>query len=452
MLIPIRARLTLAFAIVMAVVLAATGIVLYIRFKRDFDIALNDRLLERATSVHQDLGADTQRLRQTALVGSEESFVQIEFPDGALVSSTPLTGAGPLIARSEIVGAQGPRYSVTDVPTRNGAIEARTVALATRNGTVIIVGSSLEERSSALQRFVILLAAGGVVTFALATLIAWLLARAALRPVERMRSETAAISTSEPGRRIPVPETGDELDRLAHTLNEMLERIEKSFERERRFVDDASHELRTPLGILRTELELALRRSRTKEELEQALRSAAQESDRLNRLANDLLVLARSDRGKLHVRREPVNGEQLLAEVVAEFSAPSTQAGVRLQARFANGTELEADGTRLRQALGNLVDNAIRHSQRGDTVGISMTVDGGRARIEVTDQGEGFPEEFLARAFDPFTRAESSRTRKKGGTGLGLSIVKAIAEAHNGTVSAENLPAGGARVQMELPA
>lgn len=172
---------------------------------------------------------------------------------------------------------------------------------------------------------------GGGGALLIATAIGWWVAGAALRPVERMRHEAAAISADEPGRRLPIPDTEDEIARLGTTLNQMLERLEQMLERERRFVDDASHELRTPLGILRTELELALRRARSRKDLEAALRSAAEESERLTTLAEDLLVLARSDRGRLPVRKENVDVARLADEAVTRFDTRAQLGGVRIE-------------------------------------------------------------------------------------------------------------------------
>jgi signal transduction histidine kinase len=260
-----------------------------------------------------------------------------------------------------------------------------------------------------------------------------------------MRRRASAVSATAPGR-LPVPPSRDEISRLATTLNEMLERLETSFEHERRFVADASHELRTPLALLRTEIEVTLRRPRSAAELETTLRSAAEETERLSRLAEDLLLIARADSGSLPIRREPVAAEDVLARVAARYAGAGSQAGRSVVAEE-TGVVLEADPDRLVQALGNLVDNALAHG--AGSVTLFAYERGDAVELHVADDGKGFPDEFLPRAFDRFSRADEARGR--GGTGLGLSIVDLIATAHGGSAGASNRSGGGADVWVSLP-
>jgi len=178
-----------------------------------------------------------------------------------------------------------------------------------------------------------------------------------------MRRRAAAITASTPGSRLPVPGSHDEVSRLAETLNDMLGRLEAAFEHERRFLADASHELRTPLALLRTELELALRRPRSREELEQALRSAAEETERLTRLAEDLLLIARSDQGSLPIRRERLSARGVLTDVADRFAGRAAELGRTLAVEPGEDAALDADPARLEQAIGNLVDNALTHGR-----------------------------------------------------------------------------------------
>jgi signal transduction histidine kinase len=242
-----------------------------------------------------------------------------------------------------------------------------------------------------------------------------------------------------------VPRADDEISRLALTLNDMLARLRASFEHERRFVAHASHELRTPLALLRTELELALRRPRTPAELEAALRSAAEETIRLSRLADDLLLIARAEQGSLPIRRHELEVDTLLAGVAARFRSRAQQLG-RAISTTATGEHVQADGDRLDQALSNLVENALAHGE-GDVRLHAVSRDG-VVELHVTDGGSGFPAAFLDRAFDRFSRADNARGR--GGAGLGLSIVGLIAEAHGGRAVAAN-GGDGADVWLELP-
>ncbi len=227
----------------------------------------------------------------------------------------------------------------------------------------------------------------------------------------------------------------------------MLGRLEAALERERSFVAEASHELRTPLALLQAELELALSRPRTATELEQVVRSASFETDRLVRLAEDLLVLARADGGRLPLLRTDVSVPDLLAAVVRRFGARAEQAGRALAFETPEPLVVQADALRLEQALGNLVENALRHG--GGAVRLVARRGPGRVELHVEDEGPGFPPEFLPRAFERFRRAETSRAAP--GAGLGLPIAQVVAEAHGGSAHAANRPDGGADVWLSLP-
>jgi signal transduction histidine kinase len=275
---------------------------------------------------------------------------------------------------------------------------------------------------------------------------AWLLARAALLPVERMQREAETISGADPARRLSPPAVDDEIARLAATLNSMLDRIQDSFERERRFVDNASHELRTPVSILKAELDLALSRARTPDELEAALRSASEETDHLARLAEDLLVLSRAHGGRLSVRRAPVSLHELLEGLARHFGPRATAEGVRIEV-VAPLERVEVDAVRVRQALDDLLDNALRHTGAGGAIRLWAERSGVTLRLGVEDSGTGFAPGFLPFAFDAFARDGEGHDE---GAGLGLAIVHAIAEAHGGTAEAANRPDGGAVVTMVL--
>jgi len=310
---------------------------------------------------------------------------------------------------------------------------------------VVVVGSSLQDRADQLLQLGVTLAIVTPIAVILIAIAGWLLAGAALRPVERMRREAAAISTSDPESRLTLPPANDEIRRLGTTLNEMLDRVQASVERERRFVDDASHELRTPLSIAEAALDLALARPRTPDELDAAIRSASAETDHLVRLAEDLLVLARAHDGRLPVRGEPTDLRALLDTIAERHQPAAVSAGVELSVD-APAVDVCVDVARLRQALDDLLDNALRHVPGGGRVCVTGVVDGGAIHVDVEDSGVGFSDDVLSRAFDPFVRGRAENDRE--GSGLGLAIVRVIAEGHGGSVEAENLPSGGARVSM----
>jgi len=310
-----------------------------------------------------------------------------------------------------------------------------------------VVGAGADDRNSALAGLAIMLAIGGPVALLLASLAGYGVASAALAPVEQMRRRADEITEHERGERLPVGTTEDEIARLGTTLNRMLARLERSFERERAFVADASHELRTPLAILKTELELALRGERTPEQLVAALESAAEETDRLAELAEALLVIARADAGKLQLATTEVRAAELLQGVSLRFASRMEASGRTLVVDDPGDAEFEADPRRLEQALGNLVENALQHG--AGVIHLSAQADDGHVLLRVRDEGPGFPPEFIAVAFERFARADHARGRR--GSGLGLSIVQVIARAHGGDAHAANGPGGGAELSIDLP-
>jgi signal transduction histidine kinase len=312
---------------------------------------------------------------------------------------------------------------------------------------VLVVGITREDRAETLRSLRRELLIAGPIALLLATLAGYALAGLSLRPVESMRRRAAAISAERPGERLPVPQTRDEVERLGETLNEMLARLEAALERERTFVADAGHELRTPLALLRTELELALRHGDSADELREALRRSSEEVDRLAQLAESLLLIARSDEGHLALQLEELDPAELLASIVTRFEWRATAAGRPVSASAAPGLRLRGDRIRLEQALGNLVENALRHGE--GEVSLTAVAVAGTIQLHVRDEGCGFPPDFIAEAFTRFARPDQGRAR--GGSGLGLSIVRTIAEAHAGSADAQNLAGGGTDVWISLP-
>jgi two-component system OmpR family sensor kinase len=438
----IRTRLTVLFAGLAALVLAIAGTGLVLAFRAASWSTVDEGLRNRFEAIAADPAAGVR-----ALPPSDEEFAQYLRPDGSLVTTTGPTER--LLPPSVTDSLRGMRISSEWVWTVEELVPVSVLAAPVADGGIVMVAVDVEDQQDAISRLVAILAVGGPVLLAALALVGWLLAGRALRPVERLREEAAAISTIEPARRLPVPDTGDELQRLAETLNGMLDRLHEALDRERRFLDEASHELRTPLAVLTAEVELALREPREREELEAALRSIEQEADRLGRLTQDLLVLARSDRGRLPVHPAEADVDELLDRVAGEFAQRAESAGVRLRVD-GDGARARVDVDRIRQALENLVDNALRHASAGDEIELRARRDAEGLHLAVRDMGPGFPERLLPRAFERFARDDERRNGD--GAGLGLAIVRAVAEAHGGKAIAENLPTGGAEVSIDLPA
>ena len=450
--IPIRVRLVLGFSLLMALVLALIGTFVYARTSSDLDQQIARELDARMAGVIaivRDDGDDLGDPEQDPLGRVDsEGAVQVIGPAHEVADATSDDlKAAPLLDPTEISALIDGERDAIDVDSPDGRL--RVIAARSQDDGVryaIIVGASLQERDQALASLSRLLLIGGPIALLLSALAAYWVARAALGPVDAMRRRAAEISDDDPGQRLPVGPADDEISELATTLNSMLAGLEEAIERERRFVADASHELRTPLTILKAEIDLALEEGRSPSELRSALVSGGEEVDRLAQLADDLLVLARADEGRLPLHREQVPAADL-AEKVADGFKPHLD-GRRIAVSIEPDLLIDADPLRLEQALSNLIANAIRYGA-GD-----VEVDGRRAgaatMISVADRGPGFTADLLDHATVRFARGNGRRNA--AGAGLGLAIVESIASAHGGSVSVANRAGGGATVTITLPA
>ncbi len=438
----------------MAVVLAVIGIAVYLRFEANLDETFDQGLRSRADDVSaliQQRGGKLAAPGASVLVERGESFAQILGEDGTVLDASQLLRDEPLLTPARLARAMRGTLIVTRPNPFEPGEPARLLATPVRargDRLIVVVGAAADDRNSQLASLALLLAIGGPLALLLASLAGYGVAAAALRPVEAMRAKASEVTDEQPGERLPVGGANDEIARLGTTLNGMLARLEAAVQRERAFVADASHELRTPLAILKTEIELALRGERDATELRAALRSAAEETDRLAELADAMLVLARAEGdGALPLAKSTVGTAQLLEGIRMRFGARVLAAGRSLVVEADPPASVTADPRRLEQALGNLVENALRHG--AGVIHLSSSVHGATVWLHVHDEGPGFPPQLIATAFERFTRADHARAR--GGSGLGLAIVRTIARAHGGEAHACNDGEGGARVSIELP-
>jgi heavy metal sensor kinase len=445
--IPLRVRLALAFALAMAVVLAIVGSLLYVRLGNSLQEQVDDNIEQIALS-YRPLVRDGDL--DAAQISVEDGFMQVLGPDDRVVTFPPFDR--PLLTADEKQRAFSGPYFLTrgETPNLDGdPVRLRVETLQVDGQTVtLVVGATLEDREEALEGLVAQLLVVGPLALLLSSVGGYFLAGAALRPVEAMRRRAADISSDRADQRLPLPRANDEIHRLGETLNDMLGRLESGLARERRFVADASHELRTPLTSLRTELELALRRPRSQAELEDALRSAAEEVERVVRLAEDLLVLARADDGRLPLSTSNHFVREVLDAVAGRHDSQAALEGRSIEVSAPADWIFAGDRLRLDQALGNLVDNALRHGK--GAIRLEAIAEDATIAFRVSDEGAGFPPDFLPHAFERFSRADVARS--EAGAGLGLAIVDAVARAHGGSVGAENLPGGGAAITIRVPA
>jgi len=363
--------------------------------------------------------------------------------------------ATPLLSAAQVAQARhrGLVLTQADEDERERVLAAR---LAGHPGWVAVASVDLEAFDATIGDVTRGLVIGGAVLVVVAGLGSYGLARAALSPVERMRREVAALSehATRAGDQTPgfqVPRTRDEIAALAATMNQLLGRLHRALARQRALVADASHELRTPFAVLTGELELASRPGRSREELASAVEQARDEAARLARITEQLLFLARADEDRISPHRQPTDMRKLLTRSADQAARRAAERELSCDVRVPAGLIASLDPDRIREAVDDLVDNALRFAPPGTSIVLSARAAGRDLMVEVADDGPGFAAEFLPHAFERFRRPDSGRARSDGGAGLGLAIVGAIAQAHGGRATAGNRPGGGAQVRLELP-
>ena len=450
---PIRLRVALVFALTLAIAFALGGWLFLSQLSAATLRSTDSALAARLSQVSRDPEGETTPVAAITPGGPApgEYIVQMIDKSGRVRRASAHAGTASLLTAAELSQARRHEVALTrtidDQPLR--LLASR---LPEQDGWVGIVGVSLATSDGTLRQVAVGLLIGGTAFVILAGIGAYWLARAALAPVERLRREAAALSEDGTGATLRVPGTHDEIAALAGTMNHLLLRLRSALARQRAFVADASHELRTPFAVLHGELELAGRPGRSKEELSAAVASAAEEASRLTRITDDLLLLAKGDENKLSLQLERTDVTSLLARSAERAGARAKAAEVTCRVEAATGLIAIVDAGRIRQAVDNLVDNALRFAPPGTEVVICAEITAGSLVIEVSDSGPGFPAEFLPHAFERFRRPDQGRARSAGGAGLGLAIVQAIAVAHGGKAVAANRPEGGATVRLTLPA
>jgi signal transduction histidine kinase len=426
---PLRLRLVAGFAAAMLIVLTAAGAFVYLRVQYALDLRLNEDLSAQAAQLVDAVGTGA-----APAVSPGTSYQLLDVNNQVLAASPGLTGTSllrpdqtatalhrPLRAdRGDLFPIASHTLRLYAVPVHPGATpRAGTAAVA-------VLAVRRDQRDEALRELIAQLTLANLAALAVASLVGYRLARAALTPVERYRTEAARIAVGATGVRLAVPtDSHDEIARLGHTLNTMLAALETALDRERRFVNDASHELRTPLTLLSAELELALRRPRSTAELEQTVKAAAADTADLIRLADALLAVGvQPDQADA----DEVDLGRLVTDLVARYQVTAGDTGMAVHSQPSLILLVRGDATRLEQVVTNLLDNAVQHGAPPITASVDRTAD--VIRLTVHDHGLGMDPDFLPRAVERFSRADTARATP--GTGLGLSLVDAIVTAHHG--------------------
>jgi signal transduction histidine kinase len=439
----VRFRVTALATLAVLAVLVATSAALVATERRSLSNNLEETLAQRA----DELGAMvTGDQLPAALVDDEDTRAQVVTLDGRVLAATPSLlhaapiGPPPPPGRAQIV------RTARRLPAGDGAFRVLSRRIDGPHGPVVVhVAGALDD----VQQSARVLAGGLAVTIPTVTVVlavlVWMLVGRTLAPVEALRSQVASITGEDLRRRVPQPAGGDEIARLARTMNAMLERVEHATARQRRFVADASHELRSPLTRIRSELEVDLAHPDTTDPTA-GLRSALEEIGGLQRLVEDLLHLARSDAGAGVVRRQPVD----LDDIVLRESGRLRAAGrVKVDSSGVSAAQVVGDAEQLARAVRNLTDNAARYADQQVT--LTLTEVDHRAVLTVADDGPGIPPEQHRRVFERFTRLDQARSTTTGGAGLGLAITLDIVQRHHGTMSIDPRHEPGARFIVTLP-
>ena len=453
---PVRARVTAWYVLLLALILATLGSFLLLRLRADLVAEVDEGLGAQAAEVMADddglavisgrpvagLPPGETAAQLVSATGQVKERAGSAAPDQSMLTPAMLRRvlAGHQVRGEVRVGPERARYRVLAL-RRNAGV----------SGTALVLAAPLSDVDRSVERLRLLLAVAGPVALALAGGGGWLLTRAALRPVDRMTEQAGAIGADRLGDRVSVPDAADELTRLARTLNGMLERIEHGVVTQRRFVADASHELRTPLAVMRAELEVALRDHHRAADASEVLDSAAEEVARMSQIVDDLLTLAHRDENRLELLLEPVDLGKVATGVAVQLRPLAEAAGVQLVVEAPAGAVVLADRARLTQVVTNLVDNAVKFTGAGGSVRVRVWEADDGAGLAVADTGPGIAPEHLRRVFDRFYRLDPARSRARGGSGLGLAICRELVEAHGGRIWAESAEGAGSTFSLALP-
>lgn len=441
----IRFRIAVLAALSVAIVLVLVSVGLVAFHRRQLTANVDLALIQRAQDLSGFLAAPELATVQLAAT-EQEGFAQVLGNDGESIASSPnLLNAPPLQIDYE-PGAPETILTVTGLPIDDDVFRVLSRTVQTSAGPrVLQIGTTLDDVAESTEALTRALLVSIPLAVALLASVVWWLVGRTLKPVEDIRSEVAEIGATDLHRRVPVPQTMDEIGRLAETMNAMLERLESSVRRQQRFVGDASHELRSPLARMRAEIEVDLATA-PREGDRESLESVREEVLALQRLVEDLLVLARLDADRLPVRAEPVDLDDL---VLKEGSRLKAEGRLAVDMSGVSAAQVNGDPRQLARAIRNLSDNAERHAS--GSVTFTLAELGGMAILTIGDDGPGIPLEHTDKIFERFVRVDAARTQTAGGSGLGLAITREIIERHGGIVELDRAHKPGTRFVVTLP-
>jgi len=458
----ITTRLTFWYSASFGAIMIIVATVMYLGFssseRETLDTELHDYaefLLSDAdvsTKTASELFDDLQEITSEMNLRFRAMRFMLTTRDSIIYDSTADSSVEQLVDSLRLMVATGSheRYRTIDVGESQYRAFRASIPGKRSEGMGIVVVATLGRLNATLARLRNLILVIVPLSLLAVGLGGWFLARRALEPVTAIRSAAAKIGSGNLHRRVPVGQSRDELSDLATTFNDMIERLEHTFQSQRRFVADASHDMRTPLMVVGSKLELVRRRDDLPESVASDLALCSSEIERMARTVDDLLLLARADAEQLRLVRSVERLDEIVVDCAARMRGPATERNISLWVDVADAVRVQCDATAIQRALTNVVENALKYSPPGTTVRIRTERSGDMAVVSIADEGVGIPAGDLAQVFDRFYRCDVSRSTP--GSGLGLSIVKTIVEAHGGTVSVESAQGAGTTVTIALPA
>jgi heavy metal sensor kinase len=451
----IGARLTAWYSLILALSLCLFGAIAYFAMGQSIRATIDSGLRQRIQAVRDIIKEDAPN----GLAAVQDEFRELADSEGAGARLRVAYDSGALIyASPDLQVALEPRRAQSVPRPFTGKLgDARFRFQREKievDGTRydVEVASSMQDFDRALERFRVVLYSAAPAFLILAALGGYWLSRRALAPVDEITCAARTIGAQDLSRRLAVPRSSDELQRLADTLNEMLARLEAAFQRVTQFTADASHELRSPVSVMRTSAELALRKPRSEAEYREALSRILGESERVSRLIEQLLLLARADSGSAALPMTRIDLNSPLQSACREAKALAEAKQLKFSESIpATPLWVQGDAASLERLFVILLDNAIKYTPSGGQIDVRLGSDDGFAVAGVQDTGIGIPAEDVPHVFDRFYRADRARSRESGGTGLGLAIGRWIAEAHHGEIRAESTSAKGSKFEVRLP-
>lgn len=459
----IRFRLTLWYVAILGIILCSFSGFLYLTLSRSLHRNIDAKIRSVADFVASSYaspfakyGVNLDRVIEEA-TGKRPTgkFIQILDKKGRIGLKSQSLGRFQLPVSIEALRNASKGEATYETNRTIGTSPIRIVTVPIVEGprliNIVQVASSLEDVESALKTLLLILSITIPSALVVASLGGNFLANRAFQPVNEVIDTARAITSHNLNRRIQIKRVKDEIGRLAETFNEMISRLDHSFNKVRQFSADASHELKTPLTVLKGEIEVALRRARTGDEYRAILTSNLEEINNMTKVVDDLLLLSRADGGEIPLKKTLTDLSEFLTEIQVQGQVLATSKSIDVYCHNDHKAYALVDPLRLKSMMLNLIENGIKYSPPGSHIDITLEKEDGFAVITVTDQGIGIPEEALPHVFDRFFRVDKARSRQEGGSGLGLSICKLIAEAHNGSISARSELGKGSAFIVRIP-